>query len=143
MTLWLCTRFVGRVQSTKSILVGVLTAILSLQIPIFIDTKDRRSNYLFLMDPTVLMFFISLFMFTSMKLHMGENNVKSQIFQSPATRNYYNPPLPNYITYKLRRILPLELEWMLLGAIFYFAILSVIFHKYPPCENIWFLPGLV
>jgi hypothetical protein len=131
MNLALYTFDEGRVQTTKSILVGILTGILSLQIPIYLDVTKEKQPYSSLEDPIVLLFILSLSMFLSMKLHMGENNDKSKKFQSylPKPRKYYNPKLSNRI-YTVRRIFPLELEWIFLGTVFYLAIQSIIFHKY-------------
>jgi hypothetical protein len=101
--------------------------ILSLQIPIYLAAGTKQQNYLFLMDPIVILFIISLPMFSSMKLHMGENNDKSKIFLNllPRCNEFYNPPLQNWI-YTARKNFPLELEWVFLGVIFYLAILSII-----------------
>ena len=132
MVLALHTFYEGRVQTTRSILVGILTGILSLQIPLLLDAMDKQRPYSFLSDPIVYLFILSLPMFGSLKLHMWENNDKSKYFrdrlQEPLLSTY-NPELSNRI-YKVRRDFPLELELFFLGTIFFLAVLSRIFHKF-------------
>ena len=112
----LYTFYEGRVQSTKSILVGILAAILSLQIPPFLECMWKKPfDYKF--DdalPVIILCIPSLFVFYSLKLHMQENAEKSKIFQKPLCSEgiRYNPELSKW-KYKFRKKLPLDLDVLL------------------------------
>jgi hypothetical protein len=134
----LYTFYEGRVQTIKSILVGILTGILSLQIPLFIQKIiDDKEIYTSLINPIFLLFAASIPMFISLQLHMLENDAKSKIYQyrldqindekNRLVRCVYNPELPDTI-YKIRRNFPFRLEWFLLIFILLLGIRS--FYKF-------------
>lgn len=111
----LYTFYEGRVQTTKSILVGILTWILSLQIPLL-------SSYVVGKQPSIsidtfsliALFLLSLFVFTSMKRHMDINDRKSKHFQAFIKNIDYNheEKSSNWI-YNITACFPVGLEWIL------------------------------
>jgi hypothetical protein len=120
----LYTFYEGRVQSTKSILVGILAAILSLQIPPFLKCMWKKPFDYDDALSVIILCIPSLFVFFSLKLHMQENAEKSRIFQKPLCSEgiRYNPKLSKW-KYKFRRKLPLGLDVLLILVI---CLLSVV-----------------
>jgi hypothetical protein len=111
----LYTFYEGRVQTTKSILVGILTWILSLQIPLLSSyVVGKQSSTSIDAFSLIALFFLSLFVFISMKGHMDVNDRKSKHFQTFIEAIDYNPKIKssNWI-YKAAACFPLGLEWVL------------------------------
>jgi hypothetical protein len=86
------------VQSGKSILVGILAGILSLQIPIVVSDLWEKPFLSFMEAfPVILLCIPALLAFSSLKLHMMANDKKSKIYQEPLKYKItYNPPLSQW-----------------------------------------------
>jgi hypothetical protein len=133
----LYTFYEGRVQSGKSILIGILTGILSLQIPILLSDLLNKPFLSFMeVFPVILLCIPALLAYSSLKLHMMANDRKSKIYQKPLKyRITYNPPLsqweckiPHWLReiYKIYARLRLPLEGGLLVAICFLSLGSLL-----------------
>ena len=119
----LYTFYEGRVQSTKSILVGVLAGILSLQVPFLSDFFKNNSPSLVNAFPIIVLSIIAISVFYSLKRHMENNVSKSEYFQCILGKKglvYY----PDTQTLNMR--FRWQLDCIFLGIIAFLALLSIV-----------------
>jgi len=120
----LYTFYESRVQSTKSILIGVLAGILSLQVSFLGDIF--KNNYPSLVNafPIIVLSIIAISVFYSLKRHMENNVSKSEYFQNILGKyglDYYPE------TQRINICFRWQLDWIFLGIIALLALLSIVF----------------
>jgi hypothetical protein len=108
-------------------LVGILTGVLSLQIPIFLEDILKESSFsLRDVTPLIVMSTLSIPVFISMKTHMWSNDYKSKRFIKyvKGRRINYNPEPPGW-THKFFAHFSLGLDSILLIAIILLPFISL------------------
>jgi hypothetical protein len=129
----LYTFYEGRVQTTKSILVGILTGMLSLQTPIFLEHILKKSSFSWIdVTPLIIIATLSIPVFISMQTHMKANAHKSKVFQCyiKGKNIMYNPNYKGRI-YSFFQRFSLGLDSILIVAIILLPFISIFFINCP------------